>query len=113
MKKLVDSTKAAFYVHYLLIIKIGFMTVVSLGTSWQASTCNINIATLTKYELFNIFVGMSVIWGTHMISLLEKIIIDFVKGRLPTIADTNGNGDKGNTQVIRKEDVNEKTTNPA
>lgn len=83
---------------WLVITKVSLFSIVTLGTAWQVSTANLVVAELRPWEIFQIIVGMTILWGNNMISFVDKTASRIAAGKLPV-------GENGNTQHITKDDI--------
>lgn len=82
MSRIITQARETFLLWRLFYIKAGFSSLVTLGASWQLATANIAVQSLDKWELFSLSVGIFVLWGNNMISLLDKTAAQVQRGQL-------------------------------
>ena len=83
MSELLTKAREAVLLWRLAKIKFWLFTLVTLGVAWQSSTSNLVVSSLKPWELFNVFVGMFIIWGTNMVAFVDKTAGQVSAGRLP------------------------------
>jgi hypothetical protein len=99
MNEFLTKAQEAIALRWLVITKVILFSLVTLGLSWQTSTANLVVANLGPYELFNIAIGMLIMWGNNMISFIDKSASRIAAGKLPI-------GENGNTVIITKDEIN-------
>lgn len=82
MKAVISDTTKHVLLWKMFYIKAVFMSLVTFGTAYQLGTQNIKVNMLDFWEVVSLIIGILVIWGTNMISLLDKTAANIQKGTL-------------------------------
>ena len=90
MSELLSKAKESLLLWKLTKIKVALFSFATFALAWNTATNNIKIDTLSKWDLFNIFVCILGLWCTNMIAFVDKTAGAVASGRLPVGDDIPG-----------------------
>ena len=82
MSGLITPVKQHILLWKIFYIKVILTSIITFGAAWQLGAQNVSIQSLDGWESFNLVVGILVLWGTNMVSLLDKTASQIQSGRL-------------------------------
>ena len=82
MKDLIKSAKTNWLLWQVFYIKAAFSSLVTLGAAWQVSTADVALGSLDFWEWITKAVGIFVLWGNNMISLVDRTASQIQQGRM-------------------------------
>ena len=106
MSDLLTKSKEAALLWKMAKIKFVLFSVVTIGVAWQSSTSNLVVSSLKPWELFNVAIGMIILWGNTIIAYLDKTASTINSGKLPIGEDVP----IGETTIITKSETEVKET---
>lgn len=83
MKRFIQNAKENMLLWRMFLLKAAFSSLVTLGAAYQVGTQNINMGSLDFWERVSLAVGIFVLWGNNMISLLDKTASQLQSGAIP------------------------------
>ena len=114
-KVLLQKAKEMMILWQLAKWKIILNSIVTLGIAWQATTANIKLSSLDRWDMINVFVAMFVLWGDKIQALMDKTAGEIVDGRFPGLEIDPAKTEQlisSDTLIIKKDEIKITTTNP-
>ncbi len=83
MPHLMKKIQAVILTHRLALARAALFSLVTLGTAWQVSTNEKDIARFSFWEWVSTSVGIFVLWGSQMLSFLDRTLARTGEGKSP------------------------------